>query len=265
MRNVCFSWVVFCTFAAVLGCQAPSSDWNGVWKLNPAKSSFQDPVLTISITADGGYRFAESSSHTLHCDGKDQSIGSNRTLTCVKSSSTILDITLKENGVKTRATRDELSTDGKNFTTTITEFRPNAPIFTYQIVFSRLSGENGFAGQWRDTSYIQNCADMTLRLDNQALRIDYPSSGRHSDIPLNGVKSAMHWPQAPEGTTRAVWPAGGREFVVVMKHQGKDFTQGSMKLSDDGRVITYSLWNPDKPHYKATFVYEKIVMLASNK
>jgi hypothetical protein len=130
-------------------------------------------ILTISISADGEYRFDESSSHTIRCDG--------------------------EKGAKTRATHDELSTDGKTFATTVTEFRPDQPIgndrtlvcvtkggkaldiiarngppVTSQIVFSRLSGSNDFAGQWRDTNYLQQHAEMTLRLDNRTLHIDYP-------------------------------------------------------------------------------------------
>lgn len=72
-------------------------------------------------------------------------MGNNRTRVCVKSGVTVLDITLKENGVKTRATHDELSTDGKVFATTVTEFRPNGPVITSQIIFSRLSGSNDFA------------------------------------------------------------------------------------------------------------------------
>jgi hypothetical protein len=37
-----------------LSCRAPSPDWNGAWKLNPSKSSFQGPIFTISISADEG-------------------------------------------------------------------------------------------------------------------------------------------------------------------------------------------------------------------
>ena len=177
MRNAWGGWVVFCALVAPLGCRAPSPDWNGTWKLNPTKSSYQGEVLTISISADGEYRFDENSSHTLRCDGKDRPIGNNRTQVCVKSGVTMLDITQKENGVKTRATHDELSTDGKVFTATVTEFRPSGPVITSEIVFSRLSGSNDFAGQWRDTSGLQQVADMTLRLDNQALHMDYPSAG----------------------------------------------------------------------------------------
>jgi hypothetical protein len=222
-----------------------------------AKGSLQGQVITISISADGEYRFDGHSSSTLRCDGKDQPIGNNRTRVCVKGGVSVLDITLKENGVKTRAAHDELSTDGKAFTTTVTEFRPDGPVITSQIVFSRLSGSNDFAGQWRDTSYLQQHADMTLKLDNQALHIDYPSSGQHIDAPLDGVEAAVRGPKILEGTTYAARPAGNREFLIVTKLHGKVFSQASLKLSNDGRVITETSWNPDRPAAKGTLVYEK--------
>jgi hypothetical protein len=225
--------------------------------LNSAKSSFQGQTFTISVLAGGEYRFDSKSSFTLNCDGKDRPIGNNRTRSCVKSGVTVLDITQKENGVKTRATHDELSTDRKSFTTTVTEFRPNGPVITSQIVFSRLSGSDDFAGQWLDTSYLQQHADMTLRLDNQALHIDYPNAGQHIDAPLNGVDAALQGPHAPEGTTRTVQPAGNREFLIVTKRYGKVFSQGSLKLGNDGSIITDSWWNPDHPSNKGVFVYEK--------
>ena len=257
MKRACFGWVVFCALFVTQGCRAPSPDWNGTWKLNSTKSSFQSQVLTISISADGDYRFDESSSHTLRCDGKDRPVGNNRTLVCVKSSATALDIIGKESGVKTRATHDELSTDGKEFTTTVTKFRPNGPVITFQTVFSRLSGANGFAGQWRDTSYLQQHADMTLRLDNQALHIDYPSTGEHIDAPLDGAESVVRGSNVPEGTTFAVRPAGKRDFRTATKRQGKVLTQGTLELSNDGRAITDSWWNPSQPADKGTLVYDK--------
>jgi hypothetical protein len=257
VRGVNLCWPFSIALAAVLGCRAPSPDWNGTWKLNPAKSSDQGQVLTISTTADGEYRFDESSSHALRCDGEDRPIGNNRTLLCVRSGVTTLDITLKENGVKTRATHDELSTDGKTFTTTVTEFRPNASVVTSRIVFSRLSGSNGFAGKWRDTSYLQQHADMTLRLDKQALHIDYPSADQQIDAPLDGVDATVRGPQVLEGSTFAVRPAGRREFRTVTKRQGKLFSQGTLELSNDGRTITDSFWNPDRPAAQGTLVYEK--------
>jgi hypothetical protein len=257
MRRAWFGWIVFCALAATQGCRSPSPDWNGTWKLNPTKSSFQGQVFTISISGDGEYRFHGYSSFTLRCDGKDRPIRNNRTLACVKSGDTVLDIIQKENGVKTRATRDELSTGGKVFTTTVTEFRPNGPFITSQLIFSRLSGANDFAGEWRETSYVQQHADMTLRLDDQALHIDYPGAGEQIDAPLNGVEAAVRGPHVLEGTSRTVRPAGNREFLMVTKRHGEVFTQGSLELSKDGRTITDSWWHPDRPADKATLVYDK--------
>jgi len=257
MKRACFGWVVLCALFVTQGCRAPSQSWDGTWKLNLSKSSFESPTFIISISADGEYRFGENSSHTFRCDGKDRPVGRNRTLVCVKSGVTALDITLKENGVKTRATHDELSTDGKDFTTTVTDFRPNGPVNTYQIVFSRLSGSNGFAGRWWDTSYLQEHAEMTLRLDNQALHIHYPSTGQHIDAPLGGAEAVVRGPNVPEGTTYAVRLARRREFLTLTKRSGKVLTQGSLDLSNDGRVLTDSWWNPDKPAAKSTLVYEK--------
>jgi hypothetical protein len=257
MKKAWHGWIVFCTLAAIFGCRAPSSDWNGTWRLNPAKSSYQGQVLIISISADGEYRFDEKSSHTLRCDGKDRPIGNNRTLLCVKSGAAALDITVKENGVKTRATQVELSTDGKVFTTTVTEFRPDGPLITSQIIFSRLSGSSGFAGRWRDTSYLQQHAEMALRLDDRILHIDYPSAGQQIDAPLDGIEAAVRGPHAPEGTTYSARSVGRREIRTVTKRNGKVFTQGFLKLSDDGKIITELWWNPDRPTEKGTLVYDE--------
>jgi hypothetical protein len=169
----------------------------------------------------------------------------------------VLDITQKEKGVKTSANRWELSADGKVFTSTATAFRPGGSIITSQTISSRLSGSNGFTGQWRDMSYLLRHADMTLRSDSQTVHIGYPSAGQYIDAPLDGVDTAVHGPHAPEGRTYAVRHAGRREFLYLTKRNGNVLTQGSLQLSNDGRIITDSWWNPDRPADKGTLVYDK--------
>ena len=250
-------WIPLCAFVTTLGCQTPSPDWNGAWVLNPAKSSYQAKVLTISISADSEYRFDESSSHTIRCDGKHQSIGNNRTLVCVKSGATALDITVMENGVKSRFTHDQLSSDGQAFTTTVTEYRPSGPAVISRITFSRISGSDGFAGKWRDTLYLQEHTDLRLRLDRQALHIEYPDVGQQIDAPLDGVDAAVRGPHVLEGATYAVQPAGSRRFNFETKRHGEAFSQGSFELSSDGRTITETSWNSDRRANKSTLIYEK--------
>jgi len=225
--------------------------------MNPSKGNFQGQIFTISVSADGEYRWDDGrSSFTFRCDGKDRPIGNNRTDACVKSSATVLDRTRKENGAKTNEYHWELSADGKVFTSTAAVFRPIGPVITGQLVASRVSGSNGFAGQWRDLSSLQRYADMTLSLDTQTLHIGYPSTGEYIDAPLDGVDTAMHGPHAPEGVTYAVRLVGRREISMLSKRNGK-VEQDSLELSSDGRVITYSWWNPDRPTDKGTLVYER--------
>jgi hypothetical protein len=225
--------------------------------LNPTKSSYQGQVFAISISADGEYHYDfGNSGFALRCDGKDRPIGNNRTRACVKSGVTVLDITQKENGVKTRATHAELSTDGKVLRSTVTEFGPNGPIITHQATFSRLLGSSDFTGQWRDTSYLQQHADMMLRLDNQALHISYPNAGQYIDAPFGGMDAMVHGPN-PEGVTYAAQHAGRRELLYLTKRNGKVLNQGSLKLSNDGRTIIDIWWDPDRPDDKGTLVYEK--------
>lgn len=140
---------------------------------------------------------------------------------------------------------------------TVTAYRPSGPVVTAQVVASRMSGSNDFAGQWRDTTYLQRHTDMTLRLDSQTLHITYPSAGQHVDAPFDGVDAAVHGPHAPEGVTYTIRPVGRREISTLTKRNGKTPTQGSLELSDDGRVITESWWNPGQPADKGTFVYER--------
>jgi hypothetical protein len=258
MRNACFNCALFCAFAATLGCRSPSRDWNGTWKLNPSKSNYQRLVVTISISADGEYRYDDgSSSFTFRCDGKDRPIGKNRTQACVKGSATTLDLTRKENGAKTDAYHWELSADGEVLTATATAFRPSGPVITSHVVASRISGSNGFAGQWRDTGYLQRYADMTLRLDSQTLHLSFPSAGQYVDAPFDGADTAVQGPQAPVGITYSVRLAGRREIRTLTKRNGKPRTQGSLALSEDGKVITESWRNPGQPTDNGMFVYEK--------
>jgi len=98
---------------------------------------------------------------------------------------------------------------------------------------------------------------MTLRLDSQNLHLSYPSAGQYVDAPFDGVDAAVHGPHAQEGLTYSARRAGRREISTLTKRNGKALTQGSLVLSDDGRVITESWWNPGQQADKGTFVYER--------
>lgn len=257
MRKTILHHLPLYVLLTLLGCRA-SPDWNGTWKLNIAKSSFEGQVLTISVLADGEYRFeGVNSSHNLRCDGKDEPLGKNRTRVCTKSGAAALDIIQKKNGVTIGTTRDELSNDLNTLTTTIIEYRPNGSVVTAKTVFSRLSGAKDLAGKWRNVSYIQQHADMFLKLDNKVLHIDYPLGEQYIDAPLNGTETTVHERHAPEEATIIMRPMGSHKIAVTTKYQGRVFSRGYWKLSNDGRTIVSSWWSPDRPTNVGTLVYEK--------
>jgi len=162
-----------------------------------------------------------------------------------------------ENGVKTNTYHWELSAGGKTFTMTATAFRPSGPVIMGQLVATRISGSNDFAGKWKDTSFLQPPPELTLTLDSQYLHINYPSLGSYVDAPLNGADAAVQGPLAPEGLTYSVRFAGRSEISILKKRNGVPVNRGSLKLSDDGGVVTESWWSSDRLGDESTFVYEK--------
>jgi hypothetical protein len=133
MNSIRKALAVFLALGFTSACDArqPSPDWNGTWKMNLSKSSYQNLGVTISISAAGEYGYDDGrSSFTFRCDGKDRPIGKNRAEACVKSNTTTLDLTQKENGAKTNAYHWELSADGNVLTATATAFRPSGPVTT---------------------------------------------------------------------------------------------------------------------------------------
>jgi len=259
MTNARFVWVVFCALAVTLvSCRAPSKDWNGSWKMDVQKSRFQSHAITISISPDGEYRYDDGFVNiTFRCDGVYRPIGNNRTQAWVKSSATTLDSTRMENGVKVNTYHWELSADGKVLTTTATAYRPSAPVIMGQLVATRTTGSNDFAGEWKDVHFQQSGPELTLRLDRQFLHISYPNSGSYVDAPLTGDDAPEHGVHTLDGVTYAVRIGGPRQIFILVKRDGKALTQSSLELSGDGRVITESQWTPGHPADKGTLVYER--------
>jgi hypothetical protein len=256
--NACILCVLTCILILMLGCRAPSADWNGTWKLNSSKSSFQGPVFNISVSSDGEYRWEQGNTgFAFSCDGKFRPMGQERMQACVKNSATAFDLIRKKDGVTTNAFHWELSNGGMIFTSTATAIRPSGSVVTAQIVASRMSGGTDFAGQWRDTSYLQQHTDMILSIVNRVLHVGYPSAGLYFDTPLDGSDIAVHGPRTEDGTTYSARSIGRRDISILTKHYGKVLSQGELVLSHDGRTITESWLNPDKPTDKGTLVYDK--------
>ena len=88
------------------------------------------------------------------------------------------------------------------------------------------------------------------------MHISYPGAGQNIDAPFNEGDAAVQGPHA-ESAAYAVRVVRQREFLILMKRDGKVLLETSLELSADGRVITDSWWKPDRPTDKGVLVYEK--------
>ena len=253
-----YRWFVWCTLAVMSGCRSRSGDWNGTWIVNPSKGNFHGPTFRISISGDGEYRYDDGVlAFTFRCDGKDRKTANGRTLACVNSSIGSLALVGKENGVSTNVDRWQLSADGEILRLSRTIIRPGAPSVTSQVVASRLSGSGDFVGRWRDTTYLQSHAEMTLKLDSQAIHIDYLNAGQYIDGPFNGVGAAVRGVHAPQGITYTAKLVGQHEIRTLASLDEKAILEHSFQLSGDGKTIAESWWNPGQPTAAGTLIYEK--------
>jgi hypothetical protein len=219
------------TAIVTLGCSGALPVWNGTWKLNESNSTIPGPTFVMTQSPAGEYHFDDGAySYSFRCDGKEHATTPNRTISCLQMSTSVIDTTTKENGVKASTTHLELSADGKMFTTNRTSVLLDGSVKSRKSVYSRTSGSMGFAGGWKDTKHFESIPQMLLALDQQQLHISFSEGGQYIDLPLNGSDVAMHGPSVPQGLTMAVKPHGPREFLTEKKVGGNIINQGFLRL-----------------------------------
>jgi hypothetical protein len=253
------SWKWVAVFVAIMtGCGAPSPQWNGSWRLNPSKGNFEGPVFTISISPAGEYRYDDgNSSSSIVCDGKDKPAKSGGTHSCTRVSATRVEIVAKTNGLETGTGHWELSPDGKTFTMTATEPSASGPIVMNRVVSSRISGTDSFEGKWRDMSYLEKHAELTLKLDERTLQIGYPNAGQWVNAPLDGTDAPVQGPHAPKGLSFSVRAGGSRLFSIINTRNGKTILNERLELSADGATVTDLWWGTEKSSGTGKLVYER--------
>jgi hypothetical protein len=97
---------------------------------------------------------------------------------------------------------------------------------------------------------------LVLALANRSLHFAFPESGQYTDLTLDGSDAIMHGSGVPAGQTMAMKPRGSRELLTLKKFQGKIVSQGSLRISADGRFLVEESWHPGNSQ-KAVLVYEK--------
>ncbi|SPE17937.1 exported hypothetical protein [Candidatus Sulfotelmatomonas gaucii] len=241
------------------GCRGPSLDWNGTWKLDPARSNIPGPTLTLSLTPDGMfYSSGRSGSAKFRCDGKAYQAAETLTAFCTQKNSSDLEITTFRNGSKAGVSHWQLSSNGKMLTVDSEIFQPDRSPKPKETHFTRTSGSSGFTGGWRNVNPFDGLASiLQISMGSNALHYSYPEKDIHADAFIDGTDAAIQDPSVSAGATVSLRERGPREFSVTTKLNGRATNAGYWQISADGRSLTDSYWEPGRPNEKAVLVYEK--------
>jgi hypothetical protein len=240
-------------------CQGEPNAWNGTWKLNHAKSELSGPTFIITISPEGEFQMTTANlSYKFYCDGKYRPLIGHRSLACLKTSKTSLDISEKEDERLVGTVHRELSPDGKGLTqitTRVNQKRPQAPV---KKMFVRFSKSTGFAGAWKDINELDGPPQiMVTMLANSTLRLSFPREKQYTDAKLDGSDAPTHGIANGARITLSVTPEEPQKLLTLQKLNGVVLNAGNLILSSDGRSITEETWKPDAPKVKSRLVYEK--------
>ena len=252
VRSVCM-WLIL---IPTVSCRGASPDWNGTWKLNPAKGNLPGPSIVVSISPDGMWHDAghNGAPANFRCDGKEyqQDI---LTISCKQVNTSEVEITGFKNGLKLFLAHWELSPDGKALSVKSTIFQADGSTKVKDARYARTSGSEGFAGGWRNVNPLSGEQPIEkINLQGNTLHRYFPENDRHLDVTLDGTDADLG---VPVGATLALEERSPREFSLTMKQNGQVVTVGNWQISADGRSLTESYWAPSTPNEKAVLVYEK--------
>lgn len=256
LRAICIGLIVI---PAASSCRGPSPDWNGTWRLVPAKCNIPGPghIFKISKDPDGMYHSGSGGeTANFRCDGKGYQQQNLMTAFCTQQNSSELEITDFKNGTKMITVQWKLSSDGKAMTARLTRFYGDGESTENRYV--RTSGSTGFAGAWRSTSPLAGIASLwQITMGSNAVHYSFPDRAVHVDAFLDGTYTAFDGPMVSPKVSIAVREHGPRELDFAEKSNGRVFEVGKWQISLDGRSLTDSYWAPGRPNETCALVYQK--------
>ncbi|HEX4065372.1 MAG TPA: hypothetical protein VHZ09_05060 [Acidobacteriaceae bacterium] len=250
-------------FVFAVSCRAfglLSNDWNGTWKLDPAKSHIYGPTLRISRTSDGVYHNSgRIGTASFDCDGKGHRVSESLTVSCVQTGSDYLEISAFKNGSKVSTAHWELSNHENALTIQGTMLQSNGSAKSIDIHhFTRTSGSTGFVGGWRNAEPFEGLASiLQTKVGNDALQFSYPEKDIHVNAPTDGNNAAVHTFLFPSDATIALTERGPRTLSLTTKVNGQIAYVEYWQMSADGRSLTQSSWFANRPNEKYVLVYKK--------
>ena len=248
------------TLFAILPALAADNPFAGTWKLDPSKSHLTGETFTYSKAPNGMIRYDDGAvSSDFGIDGKPYPMANGHTTTWTANSDRSWTSVNKFNGTVMGTVQRELSADGKTYTLHAVGKQADGTPYDETIVYTRVSGNSGLIGKWRDTKFTQQeSSTMAVSFPSPGvIKWEFPEDKAFVTGKTDGSDLPFSSPILSGNFTMSIRMDGPRKLSYTSKLDGKPIQYGTDTVSADGKTITDVTWKPGKESEKQTGIYIK--------
>jgi ketosteroid isomerase-like protein len=238
----------------------PPHPFDGIWKLNLAKSHVTGDTFTYSKTPAGLMHLSGAGplEYEFGLDGKPYPTASHYTVTWTPSGVSEWQMDWRLGDKVTTRSRVFISTDDEALTFDSTDFLPDGTQTHELDLYHRVSGGPGLPGTWKsvkvqqvtDTFSVSTPGPGRIRFTNPAYQWTFEGA-------LDGTFAPLEGPTLSPGHEMALTAPAPGTRQWTFRFENTILAKGEWKLSADGKTMTQTSWVPGKEGEKSTWVYEK--------
>jgi hypothetical protein len=242
--------------------QPPASPWDGSYRLDYNSSQLAGDSFTYTKSADGMWHLiSDDGTFDFKPDGQSYTLHDpDRTQTATMHGPRAF--TVKSQSGKMKQTIHVLlSADGRALSAVTTKVSPDHPPVTVTTEMSRNGAGDGFFAKWTSTKLaVSGGTPALLTIGTTSAGVvtwSYsPDAASLSGLP-DGTPLPVVGPGIPPGDTISFQTVSPRRMEFVTAHDGKTMTVGYYQLSEDGRQLDDTYWDPKDPAIRQTKVYRR--------
>jgi hypothetical protein len=222
--------------SAILAADLP---YAGKWKVNLAKSDFEQTTTTYESLPGGEWQTTGFGvTYKFKMDVKDYPDGMGGTSAWKAVDANTWDILGKVNGKVTASDTLKLSADGKTLTDPGKQMKPDGGTMDGTTVYQRVSGGPGLGGKWQ-TKTVSGAAGVIEIAQSGTDGLSFKDSdmGMTCDSKLDGKAYPCTGPMMPPGFTIAMKNAPPRSLDVTVKKDGKPLFEATYTVTADGKSM----------------------------
>lgn len=245
------------TSTVCLAADSPNP-WNGTWKLNEAKSKLTGAVETLTTAPDGKMTVATSGiSFSFRCDGQPYTIMPGRSLVCTTAGDHELDVVMSANGDELSHMTRTLSDTGRVQTVVRTGKAADGTPFHSTEVYKKLSGGNGWDGQWQQTKDEASTRGVAIvQATADSITFTYPMNKASLNAKLDGTPTSEEGPHTVAGMTISLKADGPRTIHEIDSLNGKVMEHDTLSVTADGSLLTIESMQTGGKE-KQVYVYDR--------